>query len=399
MQRKSVKIATLFCGWALLATTAVAWGDEKSLPLQDFRPHSMLKVKRTEIQGARFPVIDVHSHFGYRLKGSSEKLDEFVRVMDRNHIAMCVSLDAKLGQTLDEHQKYLWSRFPNRFAIFVHLDWMGQGEQDKPETWACHRPEFARHVVRQLAVAKREGACGLKLFKRFGLSYRNPDGSLIEIDDARWDPIWKACGDLGFPIIMHTADPAAFFKPIDANNERWEELSRHPDWSFPPDKFPTRESLLEARNRVIARHPRTQFIGAHGANNSEDLAKVGQWLEMYPNLHVEFASRIGELGRQPYTARRFLIKFADRVIFGTDGPWPEARLSQYWRFFETYDEYFPYSEKEFPPQGFWNIYGVGLPDNVLKKIYSENLLRLLPSIEKKFNQTRKESSWLQNAIR
>jgi predicted TIM-barrel fold metal-dependent hydrolase len=136
---------------------------------------------------------------------------------------------------------------------------------------------------------------------------------------------------------------------------------------------------------VLARHPETQFIGAHGANNAEDLATVGQWLEQYPNLHVEFASRIGELGRQPYTARKFLIQYANRVVFGTDGPWPEARLVQYWRFFETYDEYFPYSEKEFPPQGFWNIYGVGLPDDVLRKIYYENLLRLLPSIQEQYN--------------
>ena len=352
----------------------------------------MLKVPYTDIRAAKFPVLDVHTHFGYRLKGSAEKLDEFVRVMNRHQIAMCVSLDARLGDTLEEHQKYLWERYPNRFAIFVHIDWMGDGEPDRPETWDCHRPDFARRIAGLLAAAKRQGACGLKLFKRFGLSYRNPDGSLVKIDDARWDPIWQACGEWKLPVIIHTADPAAFFLPIDATNERWEELSRHPDWSFPPDRYPARDGLLAARNRVIARHPQTTFIGAHGANNSEDLATVAEWLERYPNLYVEFASRIGELGRQPYTARKFLIKYADRIVFGTDGPWPEKRLTQYWRFYETFDEYFPYSEKAFPPQGFWNIYGVGLPDDVLKKIYHENLLRLLPQLAEQFSKASAELS-------
>ena len=385
---RSLSLAPLFTLLCLapLFAQELDGQDGRDLALDQFRPRSMLKVHRTEITGAKFPVINVHSHFGFRLKGSSERLDEFVQLMNRHNIAMCISLDARLGATLDEHKKYLWTKYADRFAIFVHLDWQGDGEADKPETWACHRPDFARRVTLELAEAKKAGACGLKLFKRFGLNYRNPDGSLIKIDDPRWDPIWKACGELDFPIIMHTADPAAFFLPIDKTNERWEELHRHPDWSFPPDKFPPRDELLAARNRVMARHPKTNFIGAHGANNSEDLATVSKWLDTYPNLYVEFASRIGELCRQPYTARKFLIKHADRVLYGTDGPWPEARVKQYWRFFETLDENFPYSEKEFPPQGFWNIYGVGLPDDVLKKIYHENVLKLIPTLREKFNR-------------
>ena len=195
-----------------------------------------------------------------------------------------------MGATLDEHKRYLWANYKDRFAIFVHLDWKGDGKEDEPDTWACHRPDFARRITLQLEEAKNAGACGLKLFKRFGLSYRNPDGSLIRIDDPRWDPIWSKCGELGFPVIIHTADPAAFFLPIDNTNERWEELHRHPEWSFPPDRFPPRKELLLARNRVIARHPKTNFIGAHGANNSEDLEAVGKWLDQYPNLYVEFAS-------------------------------------------------------------------------------------------------------------
>ena len=168
-------------------------------------------------------------------------------------------------------------------------------------------------------------------------------------------------------------------------------MSRHPDWSFHGKDFPKRDELLAARNRVIQRHAKTTFIGAHMAGNPEDLDEVSQWLEQYPNLYVEIASRIGELGRQPYTARKFMIKHQDRVLFGTDGPWPELRLTYYWRFLETRDENFPYSEKSPPPQGFWNIYGVELPEAVLKKVYFENALKILPAAKDKFEAIRSDN--------
>ncbi|MEC9004080.1 MAG: amidohydrolase family protein [Planctomycetota bacterium] len=359
-------------------------GNEgRDLLLRNFRPVPTLKVPQHLLKQARFPVVDMHTHFFHRLKHSADQLDHFVELMNRHNIAVCASLDGRLGETFTEHRKYLWTRYQDRFLIFVNVDWVGSGNREKPETWDCQRPGFARRVAQQLTEAKEQGASGLKLFKQFGLGYRNPDGTLMRIDDPRWDPIWKACGTLGFPVLVHTADPIAFFHPIDAANERWEELSRHPEWSFPADKFPSRGQLLAARNRVIARHPKTIFIGAHMANSSEDLATVSQWLDRYPNLYVEPASRIGELGRQPYTARKFCIKYADRILFGTDGPWPEKRLTYYWRFFETLDEYFPYSEKPFPPQGFWRIYGIGLPDAVLRKIYHENAIRLIPGLKQR----------------
>jgi predicted TIM-barrel fold metal-dependent hydrolase len=300
--------------------------------------------------------------------------------MDRNQIAVCASLDGKLGGQLEEHMQFLWSRYRDRFVIFANVDWRGDGASDDPASWACHREGFADRTAEKLADAVKQGVSGLKIFKRFGLQYLNPDSSLIAIDDRRFDPIWKACGELGIPIIIHTADPAAFFDPIDETNERWEELSRHPEWSFHGEKYPGRDELLAARNRVIARHPATQFIGAHLANNPEDLAVVSQWLEQFPNLSIETASRISELGRQPFTAREFLIRHADRLLFGTDGPWPETRLRIYWRFFETRDESFAYSEKVPPPQGMWQIHGVELPDHVLRKLYFENAARLIPGV-------------------
>lgn len=361
--------------------------EGRNLALGNFRPRPTLKVEQTLLQRARFPVVDVHTHFRYRLKHDLGKLDDYVQLMDQHNIAVCCSLDGKLGDTLDGHLEYLGKKYPDRFVVFANVDWQGDGDAEDPATWACHQPGFGEKTARQLQLAVEHGVSGLKLFKQFGLSYQNPDGSLMKIDDVRWDPIWRTCGQLGIPVIIHTADPIAFFQPIDETNERWEELFRHPEWSFPPDKFPSREALLADRNRVIQRHPKTTFIGAHMANSSEDLATVASWLEKYPNLVVELASRIGELGRQPYTARAFFIKYADRILFGTDGPWPELRITYYWRFLETYDEYFPYSEKEFPPQGLWRIYGLGLPDRVLKQIYYENACRLIPGVKTKVSKS------------
>ena len=363
--------------------------DGRELLLRDFRPQSKLRVASNLKTRARIPVVDVHTHFRYKLRSSEQALDDFVAVMDRNNIAVCVSLDGQLGGPLQEHMDFLWSRYRDRFVIFANVDWRGDGDPEDPSTWACHEAGFAKRTADQLADAVSKGVSGLKVFKRFGLGYRNPDGSLIKVDDSRFDPIWEACGRLEIPVIIHTADPAAFFDPIDASNERWEELSRHPDWSFHGEEYPSREELLAARNRVIARHPDTPFIGAHVANNAEDLAEVSRWLEAYPNLWIETASRIAELGRQPFTAREFLIKHADRVMFGTDGPWPELRLQINWRFFETRDESFDYSEKIPPPQGFWKIYGVDLPDRVLRKLYVENAEALIPGVAERIDAYRK----------
>ena len=355
----------------------------RELLLDRFRPVPQLKVKEHPLKRAKFPVVDVHVHPRIRLRHSPEELDQFVRVMDQQNVSVCVSLDGGMGEAFDEHAKYLWTKYRNRFVIFANIDWQGDGKDDEPATWDCQRPDFGRRMARELARLKEAGASGLKIFKDLGLKYRNPDGSLIKIDDLRWDPIWQACGELGLPVIMHTADPTAFFQPIDETNERWEELHRHPDWSFFGPKWPSRTELHAARNRIIARHRQTTFIGAHLANDGEDLAQAARWLDDNPNLVLEIASRINELGRQPYTAREFLLKYADRLLFGTDGPRTPDRLALYWRFLETPDEYFPYAETPFPPQGFWRIYGINLPDEVLKKIYSENAQRIIPGVKER----------------
>ena len=357
--------------------------DGRELAVDRFVPKSMLRVPQHRVLRAKFPAVDAHMHPRVRFHGSEKMLDDYVRAMDEQNIAVSVSLDGAMGDELEEHKKYLWAKYRDRFVILANIDWRGEGREDDPATWDCQRPDFPHRMARGLAESKRAGASGLKIFKALGLEYRAADGTLLKVDDPRWDPIWKACGELGFPVLIHTADPAAFFLPIDETNERWEELKRHPDWSFYGPKFPKRGDLLSALLKVVERHPKTKFIGAHVASNAEDLGAVGNWFDKYPNLYVDIAARIAELGRQPVTARKFFIKYADRILFGTDGPRVPERLRLHWRFLETSDEYFPYSEDAIPPQGFWRIYGVALPDPVLKKIYHENAARLIPGLRER----------------
>lgn len=354
----------------------------RPLALERFRPKPQLVVPATELPRAKFPVVDVHVHPTIRLHDDPKLLAGFVRTMDAQNIAICVSLDGGMGDKLQEHLAYL-APFADRFLVFANIDWQGDGAADQPATWDCHRSDFARRTARGLAEAKQAGVVGLKVFKQLGLEYKNPDGGLIAIDDQRWDPIWRACGELGLPVLIHSADPVAFFEPIDRYNERWEELSRHPEWSFHGPGFPSHAELMAAQMRVVGRHPGTTFISAHLASYAENLTQVGEWLETHPNLVVDITSRIAELGRQPYTAREFFLKYADRILFGTDGPREAARLLPHWRFFETRDQYFPYAENPFPPQGLWNIHGIGLPDPVLQKLYHQNASRLIPGVKEK----------------
>ena len=356
------------------------------LGIDEFTPLPKAKLRTTDLTRAKLPVVDVHTHFWVRLRHDADQLKGFVEIMDRNNIAVCVSLDGQLGQRLDDHIRYLWTEHRQRFVIFTNVDWQGSGATDKPETWDCNQPGFSRRIAAELQAAKAKGVSGLKVFKSLGLEYRRPDGGLIEVDDPRFDPIWEACGELGLPVLMHTADPSAFFDPITPQNERYEELSRRPEWHFPADRFPSRAALLAARNRLFARHPKTTFIAAHFGNDAEDLSETAAMLDANPNVVVDIASRISELGRQPYSAREFFLRYQDRILFGTDGPWPEKRLHSYWRFLETQDEYFPYSEKTIPPQGLWRIYGIFLPDDVLQKIYSGNAARIIPGVAERLSK-------------
>lgn len=332
--------------------------------LREYDPQPALVVPQHPTTRPRYPAIDIHCHWSMQ-----QDPQALLKAMDELGLARAVNLSGGWGTDLDRMLQRFHDAAPDRLLIFCNVDFSRIDE-----------PGFADRAVQELGRARAAGAAGLKVFKSLGLTTRDANGRVIAIDDPRLDPIWQACGELRMPVLIHSADPVAFFQPIDARNERWMQLKRHPDWSFASERFPPRQRVLEQRNRVIERHGQTVFIGAHVAENSEDLAAAGRLLERLPNLYVDISGRVGELGRQPYSARDFLIRYQDRVLFGTDrypGRPDQPRNAIYYRFLETRDEYFKYYEHPFPPEGEWRIYGVGLPDGVLKKIYRENAERAL----------------------
>ncbi|MCA8995456.1 MAG: amidohydrolase family protein [Planctomycetaceae bacterium] len=372
--------------WTLLAAVVCSWTmAQEPVPerprriyLDEFRPTPVLKTDEHILTRAKFPCVNVHTHPG-RL--NPEELDEMVQVMDEANIAVSVSLDGRAGPEFADHYKLLTGRHPGRFAIFVRMDYIGDGDPEDPATWDVHRPGFGLRMADRLTEAVRQGAVGLKLLKDLGLYLKDENGKLLKPDDPRFDPVWARAGELKVPVIWHCGDPISFFRPTDEYNERWEELYRHPEWSFYGEEFPSHQELIDARNRVIARHPETTFICAHMADVPEDLAKLGTYLDEYPNMNVEIAARVAELGRQPYTARKFFLKYPDRILFGTDGIPPMTELIPHFRFLETFDENFPYEDNPFPPQGLWNIFGIGLPDDVLRQVYHKNAERLIPGVK------------------
>ena len=319
-------------------------------------------------QRARFPAVDVHCHWGLEQDPAA-----LLAAMDARNVRRAVNLSGGSGEKLDAMLARFVEGVPegqrDRLILLCNVDFERIDE-----------PGFAEAAVAGLEDAKARGVRGLKVFKSLGLYHRDAAGELVAVDDPRLDPIWAACGRLGFPVLIHTADPAAFWDPIDRHNERWLQLKRHPDWGFHGTDAPPRDQLLAQRDRVIARHGGTNFIGAHVANNAEDLARVSADLERFPNLFCDISGRVGELGRQPYSARAFFLRFPDRILYGTDrfpGRADQPREAIYFRFLETFDESFLPYDHPFPPSGDWRIFGLGLPDGVLRKVYHENAERLL----------------------
>jgi predicted TIM-barrel fold metal-dependent hydrolase len=348
--------------------------DLKNVPIQDYDPISMLKTGHTSVEKAKFPAVDVHNHF--RRADTPEKIDEAIRAMDETNVAAVVNLDGGWGETLDKNIERMNKRYPGRFIQYMRIDWSRIDE-----------PGFGEAMARELERGFKIGAQGLKISKTLGLRAKDKSGKLIRVDDPRLDPIWAMCGKLGIPVSIHTADPVAFWTPLDVRNERLIELMDHPQWVYGPE-FPDRDELLEQRDRMVARHPNTNFIGVHVGGAPEDLKRVAGWLDKHPNFYVDTAARLPELGRQPYTARRFFLKYQDRILFGTDStPIAGAKLAKdgqemfrvHWRWFETDDEYFD-PRNTHHLQSLWRVHGAFLPDEVLKKIYYENAVRLIPGL-------------------
>jgi predicted TIM-barrel fold metal-dependent hydrolase len=356
------------------------------LDLHDYEPRSRLHVKETRVERARFPAIDVHVHVSWnetyvdgvaRSEGQRYLAppSELLAVMDRTNVRCLVNLTGGTGAGLQESLRRYDRAYAGRFLTFTEPLWTRFGETG-----------YAQAQGEALEQAARAGARGVKVLKTLGLFLRE-GGALVRVDDRRLDPLWDACGTLGLPVAIHTSDPEAFFLPSDRFNERFEELDHHPDWSFHGRDYPSHRELLEARDRVFTRHPKTQFVALHMGSSAEDLGALSVVLDRHRNVWVETGARLGELGRQPRTARRFFDKYQDRILFGTDAVphghetpqqvFGEPLYEIYFRFLETEDEYFDYAPSPIPPQGRWRIYGIGLPEDVLRKVYRGNAARLL----------------------
>jgi predicted TIM-barrel fold metal-dependent hydrolase len=342
--------------------------------LRDYIPQSKLVVPETKITTPRFPVIDAHNHLGgfdgeewggWYKRPVSELLD----LLDEVGVETYIILDGGWGEDIlrQDLDKYK-AAAPERFAVYGGVNWAA---------WSDHPHDFGEWAAARLRKQAEWGAQGLKVWKILGLEIRDPDGKLVPVDDPRLDPIWATAGELNLPVTIHVSDPVAFFDPIDHTNERWEELQAHPDWQFTSPPFPSFMTVMGQFANLVKRHPETVFVGAHFGCYSENLGWVGDLLDQCPNFNVDISARISELGRQPYTARDFFLKYADRILFGTDEP-PNADLYRlYYRFLETRDEYFDYGIEEAPVRGRWRIYGLYLPDEVLAKVYHGNAKRII----------------------
>jgi predicted TIM-barrel fold metal-dependent hydrolase len=342
----------------------------KELKLRDWEPRSMLVTKTTIVETPAYPAIDVHNHLGGGAEFlTPERVKHYVDELTAAGVKTVVNLDGAWGPRLKETLKALDEAHPGRFLTFALINFEGIDE----EGWS-------ERETKQLEESFRAGAKGLKFHKTLGLRYRYKDGRPVPVDDPKLDPIWELCGKYQRPVTIHTGDPAAFFTALDRFNERWHELNAHPDWLFFGPQYQAREKLFAQLNHVIAKHPKTTFMCAHFGNNAEDLATVGQWLDTYPNMYVDIDARISELGRQPYTTRRFILKYQDRVMFGTDTPPDREAYRIYYRFLETDDEYFDCA-KSHHRQGFWMIYGIFLPKEVLAKVYYKNAEKILYGIK------------------
>lgn len=339
------------------------------LPLSQFRPRPKLVLPQSGITRPCRPVIDAHNHLGaFGGNWDQRPADEFFAHLDQAGVAHYVDLDGGWGEDiLADRLRRFKSVAPDRYRVFGGVDW---------SKWADEGHAFADRSAARLRAQAARGAQGLKIWKPFGLHVKDDKGLLARIDDHRLDSIWATAGELGLPVMIHIADPVAFFDPITPMNERWEELHAYPDWSFPSPPFPSFSDLIEAFANLARRHPGTTFIGAHVGCYAENLGWVSALLDECPNFLIDISARVGELGRQPYSARRFFLKHADRILFGTDAGPDIATYGIYARFLESEDEYFNYGPNDVPGQGRWQIYGLNLPRPILDMIYYTNAARL-----------------------
>lgn len=346
-----------------------ACGQERPLDMkmdfEDYDPPSTLVVPEHKVTRAKFPFIDVHNH---QFNMTSQDLSELTKQMDKLNMAVMVNLSGRGRGSTDHLEKSLENvkqSFPKRFIVFTNMDFA-----------AIDDPEWQGRMVKQLEDDVKKGANGLKIYKSLGMFNKDSKGNRIHIDDPRIDPIWAKCGELGIPVLIHAADPRQFWQPIDKNNERWLELKTHPGRRHDNDPV-SWETIIAEQHNLFKKHPKTKFINAHLGWYGSDLQKLASLMDQFPNMYSEIGAVIAELGRQPRAARAFLIKYQDRVMFGKDS-WVPEEYETYFRVLETADEYFPYHKRY---HAFWRMYGLDLPDEVLKKLYYKNALNVIPNID------------------
>lgn len=333
------------------------------MDVEEYEPVSLLKVPETSLTRAKYPFIDVHNH---QWMMPIQNLDGLVDEMDELNMAVMVNLSGFRGKFLEWSLENTDENYPNRFAIFLNINF----EELDDEGW----PENALEMLEEGA---KQGVRGLKIYKGLGLTDKDNQGNRIAVNDARLDPIWSKCGDLGIPILIHSGEPPAFWLPKDKKNERWLELKQKPGRYRSFKKYPSFEEIMSEQHDVFRKHPNTKFINAHLGWFGHDLERLGQLFDQLPNVYTEIGAVLAELGRQPRTARKFMIKYQDRIMFGKD-TYKKEEYYTYFRVLETDDEYFDYYRKR---HAHWKMYGLDLPDTVLQKVYYKNAFKVIPGLD------------------
>jgi predicted TIM-barrel fold metal-dependent hydrolase len=347
--------------WLLAAAACVA----QTITFEEYRPKSTLVVPVNLRPRAKFPFVDVHGH--PRGMFTAEKAEQLLKEMDSLNMRAMVNLDGRSGETLKRNVELARTRFADRMVVFANLDFQGIDD-----------PQWGKRAAEQLERDVQNGASGLKIYKNLGMDVRDAKGR-VPVDDARLDPVWAMAGKLKIPVLIHTADPAPFWQAHDATNERWLELKEMPGRRRPPEKYPPWETIIAEQHRVFRKHPKTIFINAHLGWYGSNLGELGRLMDEMPNMYTEIGAVLAELGRQPRFARQWFIRYQDRVCFGKDAYVP-SEYPYYFRVLETADEYFDYYRRR---HAFWQLYGLDLPDEVLRKLYYKNALRIIPGLNPK----------------
>lgn len=349
--------------FSLTFFTALLTVNAQEMGFEEYNPKSTLVVPEHPVERAKFTFIDVHSH---QFRMGSQDLSTLVRDMDKLNEGIMVNLSGGSGEELKAKLRNVNQHYPNRFAVFANVDYSGVGT-----------PNWGERAAAQLEEDVKSGAKGLKVYKSLGLRNSDVNGKRIAVDDPRLDPIWAKCAELGIPVLIHSADPKSFWDPMNSDNERWLELKTHPGRKRSTTDPAPWQQIIDEQHRMFKKHPKTKFINAHMGWYANNLDKLEACMEEMPNMYVGIGAIIAELGRQPKRARAFFIKYQDRILFGKDS-WKPEEFPTYFRVLETADEYFPYYKKY---HAFWAMYGLDLPDEVLKKVYYKNALKVIPGLD------------------